>query len=639
MERLIATMRQRILWILTLQLVVATLSARGLAIDIFTRGSEIALGQRVAKEIESQIPLWEEQAQLSRVRRIGMSILSVCDRKDMPYEFKILNIDEPNALALPGGFIYLTRGLLETVTSDDELAFVIAHEVGHVVGRHARKAISQDAIISVLASILLGGASQIIRTAADVLYTMQRLGYSRNQEREADNLALKYMKAAGYNPLGAISMLSKFAERKLRGLERYFSTHPGADERMERLLKQLGINMSTASLKERLPAMLSSSNDPFLPQPICYLSGASIFIAHDGGKAELWTAKGEDGQSKSDIAWYQVAAQSRRIFILTTHQGGTQSHLVMLTLQADLSAQTQHLMKLSSPQTEGRLISLSPDGKMLAATSFENGSWRLALLDIEHMRTSTLPLGDGRTPCNSMVWQAPHSRLFIPVVNEQGQHELLSCTVNDGKLKEVRGWQKLLSDFSNVSLQAYWADASLLIIHATDKTGVEKLLCLNEHTGALHELSSGILEFVIGHSCGKFALTRINNSRHELWVGEMPQLKPKVDAVKLLRTSISEAMPIETREGVSSCSTFSNDGTMLAYAFKPYLSDHWEVWVVNLTRRQAQRIATDAVEPQFITLNHVAASWTVRQSQFAFAISAALGEQRGHAFQPLGAMP
>lgn len=587
----------------TFQLALLMLNAKAAAIDIFTRGSEIALGQRVAKEIESQIPLWEDQAQLSRVRRIGVSILSVCDRKDMPYEFKILDIEEPNAMALPGGFIYLTRGLLETVTSDDELAFVIAHEVGHVVGRHVRKAVSQDAIISVLASILLGNAPQVLRTAADVLYTMQRLGYSRNQEREADSFALKYMQAAGYNPWGAISMLSKFADRKLRGLERYFSTHPGADERMKRLLKQLGVEITTAPLKEQLQTLLSSSGTPFLTQPICYVSGASIFMAHDERKMELWAIRDERKQSEMGIAWYRATVNSNRIFALTPSQGN--ARVVMLTVHPGSRIQTEHLVAISMPQAEGGLPSLSPDGKMLAAVTYEGDSWQLVLIDVERMRSNVLPLGE-REPKGGIIWQAPHKRLFVPVANANGDWELLSCDLGKGHLEGVQGWQKLHGRFTQASLQAYWVDAALLIISAVDRTGKAMLLCLEERTGTLHELLDNATNFVIGHSGKKFALTRISNSRCEIWVGDMPQVKPKADMIKLLRTSICEAMPVETRDGVCASLSFSNDDAMLAYAFKPAAGKHWEVWAINLAQRQAQRIATDAVEPQFIALNPVA---------------------------------
>ncbi|HID08103.1 MAG TPA: hypothetical protein EYP10_13270, partial [Armatimonadetes bacterium] len=190
------------------------------AIDLMTRESEIDLGRRIARLLEQEVGVWDDPFQTARVQRIGYSIVAVCSRKDLPYQFKILNMDEPNALALPGGPVYITRGLLNIVDSDDELAFVIGHEVGHIVGRHARKLISQDTLISLIASIFLPSAPRWVQNVADILHILWQRGYSRNQEREADNFGLRYMIAAGYNPIAALTMLRKLGNRKLRGIER-----------------------------------------------------------------------------------------------------------------------------------------------------------------------------------------------------------------------------------------------------------------------------------------------------------------------------------------------------------------------------------------------------------------------------------
>lgn len=590
------------IYIVLVQLLIAVLICEARAIDIFTRGSEIALGQSIAKKIESQIPLWEDQEQLSRVRRIGMSILSVCERKDMPYEFKILNIDEPNALALPGGFVYLTRGLVEVVISDDELAFVIAHEVGHVVGRHARKAISQDTIISVLASILLGGASQIVRTAADVLYTLQRLGYSRNQEREADNFALKYIKAAGYNPVGAITMLSKFSDQRLRGLERYFSTHPDAGERIQRLAKQLGIKLPTTLQKDQMQSLLRTPRQPFLTQPICFVRNNSIHLAYDENTFELWSTGESSQDTKSKIIWYQASPKPDRVFALTATNGSAYARIIMISIQPNLSTTAQPLATISLPQGEWEHAAMSPDGKMLAAISCERDLWQLVLLDVERMKSILIPIGEGRTPNGSMIWQAPHERVLIPVVSERHGYELLSCDAESGQIKSVQGWHKLRSSLNKANPQAHIADLSLLIISAEGKDGKIELIGFDEKTGAAHELSANVLRFVVGQDGKRFAFIRMNGTRQEIWVGELPQAKPKTDMVKLLRSAISEAMPVETREGTCAAPCFSSDGEMLAYAIKPCSDERWEVWVVNMPRRQAQRIASDATTPQFIQL-------------------------------------
>jgi len=577
--------------------IVLLLTARTIAIDIFSRDSEIALGRRVAKEIESQIPLWENQAQLSRVRRIGMSILAVCDRKDVPYEFKILNIDEPNAIALPGGVVYVTRGLLETVTSDDELAFVIAHEVGHIVCKHARKAISQETVISILGSILLGGAPQAIRTAADVLYTLQRLGYSRNQEREADNYALNYMMAAGYNPIGAIAMLSRFMDKKLKGLERYFSTHPGADERIERLAKRLGISLTRTQLKERLQSLMASFDSPFLSEPVTFICGSSIFIAHRDGKKELWTAKGEKNQSR--IVWYSTLPQPNQMLVLTSAKGSAYAHVFKLEVQPDLSVNEKHLMTISPPQWLNEPVALSPDGKMLSAISLEGNQTQLILLDIEQMKSEAFPLGSERKPIGNMLWQPPHEKLFIPV-----EGDLVTFELKKKGFSTALGGRKLFESLASIRLQAIWNDGAVLLVQGTDSNGKQKLVGLNLNTGAVNELLGGIYGFFVSNAGKSFAIIRQgNNTRLEIWLGDMPKPQPKAEPISLLRKAIEDAMPMEMREGICASPQFSSDEEMLAYTFKPHLEQSCEIWVVKITQRQAQRIATDATEPRFLKLN------------------------------------
>jgi Zn-dependent protease with chaperone function len=589
-----ASQRKVVRCLLTLAIVLS-LTARTIAIDIFSRGSEIALGRKVAKEIESQIPLWEDQTQLSRVRRIGMSILAVCDRKDVPYEFKILNIDEPNAIALPGGVVYVTRGLLETVTSDDELAFVIAHEVGHVVCKHARKAISQDTVISILASILLGGAPQVLRSAADVLYTLQRLGYSRNQEREADSYALNYMIAAGYNPMGAITMLSKFLDKKLKGLERYFSTHPGADERIERLAKRLGITITGTQLKVNLQSMMASFDSPFLSEPVTFVCGSSIFITCKDGKKELWTAKGE--KTPNDIIWYSTLPRSNQMLVLTSAKGNAYAHIFKLEVQQDLSVNEKHLMSISPPQWLSEPVALSPDGKMLSAISLEENQLKLIVLDVEQMKSEALPLGE-RKPVGNMLWQSPHERLFIPV-----EGELVTFDFKKG-LGVAPGGRKLFETLTNIRLQAVWNDGAILLVQGTDSSGKQKLVGLNLNTGAVDEISDGIYGFFVGDAGKRFAIIRQgNNARLEIWLGDMPKPQPKVEPASLLRKAIEDAMPIEAREGICASPQFSSDEEMLAYTFKPHSGESCEVWAVKITQRQAQRLATDANRPRFLKLN------------------------------------
>lgn len=164
---------------------------------LISRNQEIEIGKEVAKELEQRYGVWDDPQQTRRVEHIGRSLVAVCDRKDMPYTFKILNErKELNAVTAPGGFIYITRALLEALDSDDELAFVLGHEIGHVCGDHIRKQLSQAMAGSLLLDILTGGASKIVQIGTDLMFALYQRGYSRQHERDADARGVRYMKAA-----------------------------------------------------------------------------------------------------------------------------------------------------------------------------------------------------------------------------------------------------------------------------------------------------------------------------------------------------------------------------------------------------------------------------------------------------------
>lgn len=168
---------------------------------------------------------------------VGRKVAEVSPRKDMPIKFRILNIGEMNAVALPNGRIYVFRGMLETVDTEDELAAVLAHEVGHVAGRHSLKQFRVSLGISLLADLLnLNKRSRTIQSLAGVAAALYELGYSRQHERDADSYALRLALLAGYDPQGSVALFGKFVKsegRPARWLI-YLSTHPPSTERLER---------------------------------------------------------------------------------------------------------------------------------------------------------------------------------------------------------------------------------------------------------------------------------------------------------------------------------------------------------------------------------------------------------------------
>jgi len=211
----------------------------------YNTDKEVQIGQSIVREVENKYKPVDDPLIQKRVEDIGQKIASVCDRKEIDYHFQVLNEEEANAFSLPGGFVYVNKGLVDKAANDDELAGVLGHEVAHIVARHSIKklqAIMGYTILRVLAAAIPEGGAQV-GNAADVAFTEILLGYGREDELLADQLASRYAKLAGYNPHAMIDFLDKLQEinrRKPPGPKSYFKTHPYVPDRIRIVKQELG---------------------------------------------------------------------------------------------------------------------------------------------------------------------------------------------------------------------------------------------------------------------------------------------------------------------------------------------------------------------------------------------------------------
>jgi predicted Zn-dependent protease len=185
--------------------------------------------------------------------------MRVSDRQDIEYNFYVLEDKELNALTLPGGFIYVNNGLVK-ILNDDELAYVLAHEIGHVAARHIAKKLQSSMAYQLILGIAFtsvgdsaGGNAQGIASGVDAVYNLVDLAYSRKDEYEADRLAVKYAYKSGFDPYASISSLEKIKKEegpnwKVLG---YFRTHPYVDERISALKSIIPQMISTSSPSQR----------------------------------------------------------------------------------------------------------------------------------------------------------------------------------------------------------------------------------------------------------------------------------------------------------------------------------------------------------------------------------------------------
>lgn len=202
---------------------------------LYGEDKEASIGASIALQAEKELKMDNRVDINERVEKILDKITAVSDRHDLVYTIRVVDDDELNAFSLPGGYVFINRGLIEKVDNDDQLAAVIGHEVAHITAKHALKRIqgAYGATALELASALSGHgalAAGISLAANSILFKN-----SREDEFESDRLGVKYMRLAGYNPMEMKKMLGKLLADQMKGPTRplnYWRTHPFIPARM-----------------------------------------------------------------------------------------------------------------------------------------------------------------------------------------------------------------------------------------------------------------------------------------------------------------------------------------------------------------------------------------------------------------------
>ncbi len=209
---------------------------------LMSESDEIATGRQAHQQLLTQNPAYADAAVQAYVNRIGQTMAAQSHRNNLPYTFTVLDDATVNAFALPGGYVYVTTGLLAYLNSEAELAGVLGHEIGHVAARHNVSQASWGAVGDIATKILsekLGNA-ELIGTLSNL--TLRK--YGRDQELEADGLAAEYLSRAGYDPAAMVNVIATLqAYDQLSGgtSEPYrdlLSTHPSNDQRLQQLIAQ-----------------------------------------------------------------------------------------------------------------------------------------------------------------------------------------------------------------------------------------------------------------------------------------------------------------------------------------------------------------------------------------------------------------
>lgn len=208
---------------------------------LIPQDQDLELGRKYAPEIEKQMggKIADDSLQ-NYIDSVGQKIARISHRSDWEYHFAALKDDSVNAFALPGGYIFVTKGMLEHLQTEAQLAAVLAHETVHVVARDTSSAMSNQIGMSLLLSAVTSEeTSQGVLTAANLTSKIIGLRYSRKDEREADLGGLSYMVAAGYNPNGMVETMQMLQDQQKSRTIAFLSSHPSPENRVGYLTQEV----------------------------------------------------------------------------------------------------------------------------------------------------------------------------------------------------------------------------------------------------------------------------------------------------------------------------------------------------------------------------------------------------------------
>ena len=303
----------------------------GKGFNLFGDAVEVQIAGMNSQQIETDVPVLQDSVIETYVNDLGSRLAASSKRPDLPYEFKVLNSGQVNAFTVGGGRVYVYRGLLEQMGSESELAGVIAHEIGHNVGKHTVRQLSKtllmQGIVGATGELVKTGSKDLgeaLKSVGGVVTYFTTLKYSRDDEREADYLGVYNLYAQGMDPHGMVSAFQTLKQNEATEptkFEVFFQTHPSLDERIENTGAELA-KLNTANMRKDSPLFHAMEDHLHtLPRPITkqVLVADTLRIAANVKNSWSWTidaSKLKDSALEGAFRAYGGTGNDIRVLLL-----------------------------------------------------------------------------------------------------------------------------------------------------------------------------------------------------------------------------------------------------------------------------------------------------------------------------------
>lgn len=245
-------LRKLLVPVFTLMLAAACSSGGG-DFNLISLEEEWQLGNQLAADIEKQMTMVRDPAVNQYVSRLGQSIVNRTPMAELPWNFHVVQNDEINAFVIPGGHVYVTTGLINAADQASELAGVMAHEIAHGVERHSTEQMTRAHGLNLVAGLVLGQNPATYQAIlAQVIGGGAMASFSRDAEREADNLAVQWLPGVGFHPEGMATMFEELLRNRQtspNAVSRFFATHPLTESRIRDVRQQIESMRLPSNLK------------------------------------------------------------------------------------------------------------------------------------------------------------------------------------------------------------------------------------------------------------------------------------------------------------------------------------------------------------------------------------------------------